>query len=838
MSNEPLIRVIMNHKQTLSNSQYGNAWKFIKGSVIASDIARTGPVPLSVRVGNEIAVAGMMPPIVPANPKRREIGGVPLSMIIERDPTPGTDRYRAIAVAGVWTVNDNSNAMDVKRALKQLGVSASKADIISQSYNGEFLNEIMREGNMGPLRALNGIGNTTIDSMRDAYDITSTGLLEVMNDLHPYGFELKEMRSIIHHFHSPMAVRHAVEDDFYSLSEVPSFTFNNIDQKYLTNHDATDSFRCAALTKHLFEQTRIKGSSWLSVNQIGRAFDALINPLDDAKMTVVNSIVRADNPDIMVIDGDVTKYAYREIAEVEMSIAYHLKRLTNSPVKELDFLDEMMEKKTHQLGAPLSWEQQASVSSMMQSNTYLLQGYGGTGKTTSINVVTDTLRKNGLQVLAGAFTGKAAQNLTESVGFEATTLHSMLRAHGDNEFDTELIESADAIVIDELSMVPAPLFNTIVSNMKTGSRLYLIGDEGQLECINNVGVIRGIVESGIIPTQTLVEIQRRAKDSANTLWSADVRNGVMPQELIDGQKNNWSDRYGISGDLRFDNATTVDTIINRTIAWSKAFYHKFPDESFNVVANIKRVTDPVNIALQENLNPYQFEIGRQVTFVSKYESIPYGAKAIVSDIVKNGTTSTIRIELDVGGSLMLDDKSTHIVQPSDDRGYSYRNSVNGISSYHRGDRVLNTQNNYDVEPNVFNGTLGWVREVRTDEVGNVDNVIVDWDNIGEAVMPRDTLHDIELGYGITVHKAQGSTIDNVVFAMAPVGGGFNSRELFYTGMTRVRKRQTIISSLPVIRDALSNKVLDKRQILLPDFAAKQEASLVMDDLENDGLILD
>lgn len=844
MSNEPLIRVIMSHKQTLSNSQYGNAWKFIQGRVIASDIAGTGPVPSGVRVGNEIAVAGMMPPIVPSNTKRRKIGGVPLSMIIERDPTPGTDRYHAIAVAGVWTVHDDSDSIDVKRALKQLGISEYKANMISQAYSGEFLNEIMREGNMAPLRALKGVGDKTIDNMRDAYDITSTGLLEVMNDLNPYGFELKEMRSIIRHFHSPMAVRQVIGDDFYSLAEVPSLTFNYVDKKYLTNHKATDSFRCAALTKHLFEQTRMKGSSWLSVNQIGRAFDVLINPLDDAKMTVVNSIVSGDNPDIMVIPGDVTKYAYREIAEVEMSIAYHLKRLTMAPAHPLDYIDEMIEKKTLQLGSPLSWEQQESVQAMMKSNTYLLQGYGGTGKTTSINVVTDVLRKNGLQVLAGAFTGKAAQNLTESVGFEATTLHAMLRAHGDNEFDTELIESADAIVIDELSMVPAPLFNTIVSNMKTGSRLYLIGDEGQLECINNVGVIRGIVESGIIPTQTLVDIQRRAKESANTLWSADVRNGVMPQELIDGQKNNWSDRYGILGDLRFDNATTVDNIINRTIAWSKAFYHKFPDESFNVVANIKRVTDPVNIALQENLNPYRFEIGKQVTFVSKYESIPYGAKGIVSDIVKNGTTSTIHIELDAGGSLMLDDKSTHIVQPSDDRGYSYRNSMNGVSSYHRGDRVLNTKNNYDVEPNVFNGTLGWVREVRTDDVGNIDSVIVDWDNIGEAVMPQDALRDIELGYGITVHKAQGSTIDNVVFAMAPVGGGFNSRELFYTGMTRVRKRQTIVSSLSVISDALNNKVLDKRQILLPDFALKhdsslkQDSSLVMDDLEIDGLKLD
>ena len=379
----------MNHKQTLSNSQYGNTWKFIKGTIVASAIAGAGPIPSSVRSGKEIAVSGMMPPIVPSNTKRRNIGGVPLSMIIERDPNPEVDRYHAIAVAGVWTVRDDSDTIDVKRALKQLGISEYKANLISQAYSGEYLNELMREGTMGPLRALNGVGNITIDTMRDAYALASTGFLEVMNDLHSYGFELPEIHSIIKHFHSPMLVRQMIEDDFYSLAEVPSFTFNYVDKKYLATHEATDSFRCAALTKHLFEETRVKGSSWLSAAQVGRAFDALINPLDDARMSVVNSIVSGDNPDIMVIPGEVTKYAYREIAEVEMSIAYHLKRLTMAPAHPLDYIDEMIEKKTHQLGSPLSWEQQESVQAMMKSNTYLLQGYGGTGKTTSINVVTD-----------------------------------------------------------------------------------------------------------------------------------------------------------------------------------------------------------------------------------------------------------------------------------------------------------------------------------------------------------------------------------------------------------------------------------------------------------------
>lgn len=838
MSNEPLIRVIMMHKQTLSNSQYGNSWKFIKGSVVKSDIAGMGPVPQGVRPGQEIAVSGMMPAIVTSNKKRTEIGGTPLAMILERDTTADTNRYNAIVASGVWTISDEfgtsdaSDSMNVKRALRQLGISDNKATIISDAFRGYELIEMMETGDMKPLRELAGVGTTTVDSMREAYDITNLGLLDVMGDLRPYGFDLPEMRSIINHFHSPMEVRRVVQNNFYGLSAVPSFSFNSIDKKYLTTHESTDVVRCEALVKHLFEETRMKGSSWLSRNQIGRAFDALISPLDDGKQAVIASVLNPDNPDIMVIDG--TKYAYREIAEIEMSIAHHLKRLSNAPVSDLDGINDMLDKKARKLGSPLSWEQQEAVSDMLSSNTYLLQGYGGTGKTTSVNVVTDVLRNNGLNVIAGAFTGKAAQNLSESIGFTATTLHVMLRAHGDDDFDTEYVESADAIVIDELSMVPAPLFEKIVSNMRTGARLYLIGDAGQLECINNVGVIKGIIDSEIIETKTLIDIQRRAKDSANTLWSADVRNGIMPQELIDGAKNNWSERYGVLGDLRFDNENTLDKIVTRSISWARAFYHKFPDETINVVSNVKKVTDPVNISLQHNLNPYDFEIGSRITFVSKYDSVPYGTGGTVYNIIEDGLNKRLHIGIDTGQELYIDSRDTHIINPVSDRGYSYRNSIGGVSSYHRGDRVLNTLNNYEVDPNVFNGTLGWVRSVNVTESGDVDNVVVDWDNLGEACMPADTLKHIELGYGITVHKSQGSTIDNVVFAMAP-SPGFNSLELFYTGMTRVRKRQTIVSSLPIIADALNNKVYDKRQILLPDFA--KDTSLRMDDLNREDEML-
>ena len=60
---------------------------------------------------------------------------------------------------------------------------------------------------------------------------------------------------------------------------------------------------------------------------------------------------------------------------------------------------------------------------------------------------------------------------------------------------------------------------------------------------------------------------------------------------------------------------------------------------------------------------------------------------------------------------------------------------------------------------------------------------------------------IELGYAITTHKSQGSTIPCVIFVM-PYHFLLNSRELVYTAVTRSSKYQILLTSPRTLRDAL------------------------------------
>lgn len=100
--------------------------------------------------------------------------------------------------------------------------------------------------------------------------------------------------------------------------------------------------------------------------------------------------------------------------------------------------------------------------------------------------------------------------------------------------------------------------------------------------------------------------------------------------------------------------------------------------------------------------------------------------------------------------------------------------------YRLGDRVIVTKNCYDKEVPAYNGQVGYI----IDAEENGEQLIVKLDN--NEVLPFSD-DEIELAYSLTVHKAQGSQFDKVIF-VAPKSqcGEFLDEKMMYTGNTRGR----------------------------------------------------
>jgi exodeoxyribonuclease V alpha subunit len=107
-------------------------------------------------------------------------------------------------------------------------------------------------------------------------------------------------------------------------------------------------------------------------------------------------------------------------------------------------------------------------------------------------------------------------------------------------------------------------------------------------------------------------------------------------------------------------------------------------------------------------------------------------------------------------------------------------------TYAPGDKVIQTQNNYDKE--VFNGDIGRIR--RIDEAAGL--LWIDFDG-REVEYELGELDEVSLAYATTIHKAQGSEYPAVVIPLATQHYNLLERNLLYTGVTRGRRLVVLVA---------------------------------------------
>ncbi len=198
-------------------------------------------------------------------------------------------------------------------------------------------------------------------------------------------------------------------------------------------------------------------------------------------------------------------------------------------------------------------EQRNAITSAIQSGVSVITGGPGTGKTTIVRCILRLLTNHGLTVKLMAPTGRAAKRLSESTGQDASTVHRALLADDDDAVGL----NADAVIVDEFSMVDAVLFSALSERLRDEAKLIIVGDSDQLPSVGAGNVLADIINSGVVPVSRLTHIYRQDERSNIVVNAHKINNGEYP------------DRHG--GDfffIRSDNAadmarTTVDLVTKR-----------------------------------------------------------------------------------------------------------------------------------------------------------------------------------------------------------------------------------------------------------------------------------
>ncbi len=124
------------------------------------------------------------------------------------------------------------------------------------------------------------------------------------------------------------------------------------------------------------------------------------------------------------------------------------------------------------------------------------------------------------------------------------------------------------------------------------------------------------------------------------------------------------------------------------------------------------------------------------------------------------------------------------------------------SSWYVGRPVLVTTNDYGL--GVYNGDAG-VTVLDAEHEGALRVVIAGTDGLLGFASSR--LSDVETMHAMTIHKSQGSQADDVTVLMPPEDSRLLTRELFYTAVTRAKKKVRVVGSESTVRAAVGRRAI-------------------------------
>lgn len=417
-------------------------------------------------------------------------------------------------------------------------------------------------------------------------------------------------------------------------------------------------------------------------------------------------------------------------------------------------------------------KQKEAVKNSINCGFSVITGGPGTGKTTIVKCLIFLLKLQNKKFTLLAPTGRASKRLSESTGEEASTIHRALELNfkenatslfGRNELNPI---NADAIIIDEVSMVDVSIMYYLLKAVKKGSQVILVGDKDQLPSVGAGNVLADILQSGVIQTTMLTEIYRQDSKSLIITNAHAINSGVMP--ILDNS----------SKDFFFEEKkeqSEISKSIIELVCTRLPNFLNIEPQKIQILAPMKNAVcgvDFLNKNLQERLNP-QDEFKPEIALES----------------------TTFR----------LGDK---VMQTSNNYELTWKRK---LSEFYTEDGV-----------GVFNGDIGYVEDVNLKD----NELTVLFEDGRCATYTRIDLYQLTLSYAITIHKSQGSEFDCVVMPIISGASMILTRNLLYTGVTRAKKTVVLVGDKTNLKRMIKNTYEAKRYSLLKEFLIDEDKNFL------------
>jgi len=495
--------------------------------------------------------------------------------------------------------------------------------------------------------------------------------------------------------------------------------------------------------------------------------------------------------------------------QAEFNLAKTIQNILNQPIKPLDI----------NIPDNLKAQQVQAVKVANENAFSIITGGPGTGKTYTVaqlviafqqaqadsdaqqalgESATIRFSTDSAGLALSAPTGKAAQRMQESLQAaldsaqvevqlqEAKTIHRLLgigrdgrpRYHAGNPL------GEDIIIVDEASMLGVELANYLVSAIKPGARLILLGDANQLAAVDAGAVLADLCRIDVLQPihAQLTESRRFHADSGIGKLAAEINKSPADMQQV-WQLLNYDEALqfqsvniqGINADASDIYAEDLDTSVSNAQLENSLSSKKILSK---ITQNYTQYLNKINLLIK---NPIA-------------KSVPETVSLTILDLMSEFNRFRILTAGHNGewGDHNINDYLTrwHMTQLK---------LPLGKSPWFHGRPVMVLQNNYEL--GLFNGDIGIC--LQTQQKGEGSRLEVFFENKTQGIAVN-LLNDelIATAYAMTIHKSQGSEFDHIAITFDNSNSRLLSKELIYTAVTRAKQKVSIYSTKRALQKAV------------------------------------
>ena len=669
------------------------------------------------------------------------------------------------------------------------GIGKKFAHELLEKYSEEELVKILNE-NPGELLQFKGIKEKKLEKIVSSWQ-KFKHLRELGAFLAQYGVSSNLITKIYSHFSEVSDLIDKIKKNPYILVNIKGIGFKRADEiaKSL-GIDPKSEFRVNACVNYtLREFCDNNGNSSIDKSHLYKLLDESLHFVREEEL--YEQVVTK-----MLVEEDIFQTNQYRLAPAMLYFAerrimeFFQRREGERNRKIISSFDEYLEKKQKTLGFELSPEQKKAVEIINEGNkTLFLIGYAGTGKSTSSRAVLELLEEIVPydDILTIALSGIASQRISDTTGYNSSTIQSLFVKHEDKDFFPHKV-----ILLDEASMVNSVMFYNLTKKIDDDTIFIIVGDDGQLPAIGAGNILADAIKFELAPICKLTKIYRQSEDQAIAVIANDIRQGNIPEykeeyrdfKFIDVSIDNY---YAVKNTMKQNEFSNVraqisENILNNILNISSHYiqpYYDFIKEKdiskalilFQVITPMK--AGPLGV---ENLN-MQLQTLFNHTKGKVYKSKLYEYK--------------------------MSDKVIHI-KNENMKAQTMQMYKTGSSEF--------------LEKRVFNGQLGLIIKLDFEENRCIvlypnDDMVVFYDFDGLTSL-------LSLAYCLTIHKTQGMEYENALIPMTFSHYIMHNTKLLYTAVTRAKNMCFIVGEEEAFKSACTRIETTKRESVINDLLSK------------------